>query len=154
MVFQWPIRFIIIFKFPNSTWQKFGFFQVNWFSFWEKQYGFWWCDHKRLVCVGNMVQALWCRRAMGARLADEAGCYKEGGPQIQTAIVGGTMVYLWTDVFEYIISNCIILYLHIYNIHIHTCILTVLCMFFFYDKLCVKISIHECTFHLLISCGW
>ena len=25
---------------------------------------------------------------------------------------------------------------------------------FLYDKLCMKISIHECTFHFLISCGW
>ena len=55
---------------------------------------------------GNMVQALWCRRAMGA-LGRWSWLWSEGGPQIQTAIVGGTMVYLWTDVFEYMIFNII-----------------------------------------------
>ena len=59
---------------------------------------------------GNMVQALWCRRAMGA-LGRWGWLLGFGGPQIQTAIVGGTMVYLWTDVFEYIIFNFIYIFI-------------------------------------------
>ena len=86
---------------------------------------------------GNMVQALWCRRAMGA-LGRWSWLLGFGGPQIQTAIVGGTMVYLWTDVFEYIIFNFIYIFIIYTYMYIY----------------CTAHVFYECTFHFLISCGW
>ena len=114
---------------------------------------------------GNMVQALWCRRAMGA-LGRWSWLLGFGGPQIQTAIVGGTMVYLWTDVFEYIIFNFIYIfiiytYMYIYctahvflrmyvslldflwvvnTSYIHLRIWCILSLYILYDYICIYAS--------------